>query len=56
MPLNNCEIIIFLTWSEKCIIVTGNYDDKEPKFAITDTKLYVPFVTLSAQYNAKLLQ
>ena len=26
------------------------------KFAITDTKVYVPFVTLSAQDNAKLLQ
>ena len=56
MPLINCEINIFLTWSEKFITVAGNYDDKEPKFAITDTKLYVPVVTLSAQDNAELLQ
>ena len=56
MPLINCEINIFLTWSEKFITVAGNYDDKEPKFAITDTKLYVPVLTLSAQDNAELLQ
>ena len=28
----------------------------QPTFAITDTKLYVPVVTLSNQDNAKLLQ
>ena len=28
----------------------------EGKFAITETKLYVPVVTLSTQDNAKLLQ
>ena len=26
------------------------------KFKVTNTKLYVPVVTLSTQYNAKLLQ
>ena len=51
MPLINCEVIIFLTWFEKCIIVTGNYGDREPKFAITDAKLYVSVVTLSLQDN-----
>ena len=56
MPLNNCEINIILTFSKKCIIVTGTGDNKEPKFEITDTKLYVPNVTLSAQDNEKLLQ
>ena len=29
---------------------------QEPTFIITDTKLYVPVVTLSTQDNAKLLQ
>ena len=29
---------------------------QEPTFTITDTKLYVPVVTLSTQDNAKLLQ
>ena len=56
MLLINCEIIIFLAWSEDCIIVTGGYDDPESKFSITDTKLNVLVVTLSAQDNEKLLQ
>ena len=51
----NCEINTFLTWSEKCIIVTWTVDYEELEFAITDTKLNVPVVALSAQDNAKLL-
>ena len=35
MPLINCEINILLTWSSKCIIVTGNVENQGPKFAIT---------------------
>ena len=31
------------------------FDDQAPKFAITDTKFYVPVVTLSIQANVKLL-
>ena len=30
--------------------------NQEPTFLITDTKLYVPVVTLSTQDNAKLLE
>ena len=56
MPLINCETNIFLTWSEKCVIVTGNYNDQEPKFVIAGTKLYVQIVTLSAKDNEELLQ
>ena len=56
MPLINFEINIFLTWSQNFIIVTRDYGNRVPKFAITDTKLYVPVVTLSAQDNEKLLQ
>ena len=52
--LINCEINIFLTWSEECIIVTGTADHQEPNFAITDSKLYVAVVTLSAQDSVKL--
>ena len=55
MLLINCEVNVFLTWSEKCIIVPGNYGNREPKWAKTDTRLYVPVVTLSAQNNEKLL-
>ena len=45
-----------MTWSDECIIVTGTDDNQEPKFAITDTKHYVPIVTLLAENNAKLLR
>ena len=52
MLLINFEINVFLTWTENCIIVTGDYGDNgnnHTKFEITDTKLYVPVGTLSAQ-------
>ena len=53
MPLINCEAELILTWSKNCVIspATG-----ETKFTITETKLYVPVVTLSTEDNAKLLQ
>ena len=53
MPLINCEVNLILTWSSTCVITnfTG-----AGTFEITDTKLYVPIVTLSTQENAKLLQ
>ena len=53
MALINWEVNLILTWSKNCVI-TGS-EGKE-KFAITETKLYVPVVTLSTQDNAKLLQ
>ena len=49
MPLINCEITVMLTWSKNCFY-------QEPKLKLTDTKLYVPVVTLSTQYNIKLLK
>ena len=52
MPLINCEINLILTLSEDCIISSAT---GKAKFKITDTKLYVPVVTLSTQDNAKLL-
>ena len=55
MPLINCEINIILTWSENCVI-SNSAANQGTTFAITGTKLYVPVVTLSTQYNAKLLQ
>ena len=51
--LTHCEINFILTWSEDCVISSAT---GEIKFKITDTKLYVPVVTLSTQDNAKLLQ
>ena len=56
MSLINCEINYFLTWSNKCIVVTENYGDQKPKFAITNPKIYVSVVTSSVQDNKKLLQ
>ena len=34
----------------------GTVENQVPTFAITDTKFYVPVVTLSIQNNVKLLQ
>ena len=53
MPLINCEVNLILTWSKDCVI-TNSTD--EGKFAITETKLYVPVVTLSTKDNEILLQ
>ena len=45
-----------MTWSSTCVIVSTNVVNQVATFEITDTKLYVPVVTLSTQENAKLLQ
>ena len=46
MPLINCEINLILTWSMNCFIVDKSLNNQAPTFTITDTKLYVPVVTL----------
>ena len=53
MNLIICEVHFILTWSSTCVISSAT---GETKIKITDTKLYVPVVTLSTQDNAKLLQ
>ena len=53
MPLINCEVNLILTWSSTCVITNS---DGPGTIAITDTKLYVPVVTLSTQENTKFLQ
>ena len=55
MPLINCEIELILDWSANCVIISANNANQVPTFTITDTNLYVPVVTLSAQDNSKLL-
>ena len=45
-----------MTWSANCVIVYTDIANQGAIFAITETKLYVPVVTLSTQDNAKLLQ
>ena len=53
MLLINCEVNLILTLCKDCVISSTT---RETKFAITETKLYVPVVTLSTQDNAELLQ
>ena len=52
MALINCKVNFILTWST-CVITDSH---GAGTFAITDTKLYVPVVTLSTQENTKFLQ
>ena len=56
IPLINCEVELIFTWSKNCILVVMTADTiadpaivapTEIKIEITDTKLYVPVVTLS---------
>ena len=56
MPLMNCEVNLILIWSSTCALVSTNIPNQNATFAITDTKLYVPVVTLSTQENTKFLQ
>ena len=65
IPLINCEVEFILTWSKNCVLVNMTEDalvdpailaPTELKFEITDTKLYVPVVTLSKQNDTTLLE
>ena len=53
MILIICEVNLILAWSKDCVITNST---GEEKFAITETNLYVPVVTLSTKDNEKLLQ
>ena len=51
MPLLNCKIEFSLKWYQNCILSsTGT----AATLTITDTKLYVPIVTLKTEDNTKL--
>ena len=67
IPLINCEVELILTWSKNCVLadmtVRAAQGDNPAivaptglEFKITDTKLYVPVVTLSKENYTKLLQ
>ena len=64
MPLINCEVSLILTWSENCVInslervLAITRRDTSPTNATfeTDTKLYVPIVTLSTENDKTLLE
>ena len=51
MPLFNCKIKFSLKWYEKCILSNSGAG---ATFKITNTKLYVPVVTLKSEDNTKL--
>ena len=53
IPLINCEVNLTLTWSSACVITNST---GAGTFEITESKLYVPVVTLSTQDNSNLLQ
>ena len=67
--LINCETEIILTWTKNCVLADmtvralGNNNDPQEiiapsgaTFEISDTKLYVPAVTLSKENDIKLLE
>ena len=54
MPLINCKVELSLKRIENCVLTTAA-DANNGTFQITDTKLYVPVITLSAEDNVKLL-
>ena len=61
MPLINCKGELLLEWIENCVLTTPAIDANaeatgadSATFKITDAKLYVLIVTLSAKDNAKL--
>ena len=67
VPLINFGVELILTWSKNCVLVDmtrrnaqGNnpaiVPPAELEFKITDTKLYVPVVTLSKENDIKLLE
>ena len=53
MYLINVELNPILTWYDNCVL---SNDARATIFEMTDTKIYVPVVTLSTRDNAKLLQ
>ena len=71
IPLINCEVELVLNWFKNCVLIDkltreadyganpNVYEIDNPKnavFEITDTKLYVPVVTLSKKDDIKLLE
>ena len=68
VPLINCKITLVLSWCKECVLVGRAFrgppaaavnrinSPTSAKFEITDCKLYVPVVTLSAENDNKLLE
>ena len=65
IPLINCEITLVLSWYKECVLVGRAFrgppaaainSPTDLRFEITDCKLYVPIVNLSAESDSKLLE
>ena len=55
MSLINCKMDLELTWNKNCVLCGADAAaDNTVSFQITDTKLYVPIVTLSTKDNINL--
>ena len=52
IPLINCKIHLELNWTKDCVMSTI----ADTTFKITNTKLYVPIVTLSSKDNVKVVK
>ena len=63
----NCEVELILNWSKNCVLADMTRRDAQGSssavvapsgatFKITDTKLYVPVVTLSNENDTKHLE
>ena len=51
LSLINCKVELSLKWYENCTLSSAG---TAATFTITDTKLYVPVVTLKTEDNVKL--
>ena len=71
IPLINCKVELILTWFKNCVLIDKStreadynadpnvYEIDSPEntiFKITDTKLFVPVVTLSKEVDIKVLE
>ena len=56
MPLINCEIDFILNWPTNCFILDASVNNQVLTFTITNTKCYVPVLTLSTRNKKKLLE
>ena len=54
MPLINCKIHLELSWTTNCVLSSADGNGGDVSFDITETKLYVPVVTLSTEDNVNL--
>ena len=55
LPLINCEIELDLSLAKDCVLIEQSNNITGVNFVITSTKLYIPVVTFSINYNMNFL-